>query len=43
MTHLNGIKKKVSFKEVLPYLFAGLITVAVLLVIFAINGIYPFG
>ncbi len=34
---------KINPVNFLPYAFAGLVTVAVLLVIYAINGIYPFG
>ncbi len=36
-------KTKINPVNFLPYAFAGLITIAVVLVIYAINGIYPFG
>lgn len=34
---------KINVVNFLPYAFAGLVTIAVVLVVYAVNGIYPFG
>lgn len=40
---MQGTNKKFSYKSVLPYAVCGVITIAILLIVYAINGIYPFG
>ena len=40
---MNSAKRKINIVNILPYAVAGLITVAILLVVYAVNGIYPFG
>ena len=40
---MHRIGKKNNAVNALPYLFTGLISIAVMLVIYAVNGIYPFG
>lgn len=36
-------KKKFSYKRLIPYAAGSLITIAIMLIIYAVNGIYPFG
>ncbi|MBQ8210222.1 MAG: YfhO family protein [Clostridia bacterium] len=38
-----AVKKRETLFKILPYAITGLISVAVILVIYAVNGIYPFG
>jgi len=40
---LKLAKNKINIKSILPYAIAAISTVAVVLVIYAVNGIYPFG
>ena len=40
---LSSLKLKIDRERVLPYAAGGLITVAIMLIVYAVNGIYPFG
>ncbi len=40
---MSSTKRNFDWMRVLPYAAGGLITVAVVLVIYAVNGVYPFG
>lgn len=40
---MNSVKRKINIVNILPYAIAGLITVVMLLAVYAVNGIYPFG
>ncbi len=40
---MNSVKRKINIVNILPYAIAGLITVVILLAVYAVNGIYPFG
>lgn len=40
---MHRIGKKKGIVNALPYLFTGVISIAILLVVYAVNGIYPFG
>lgn len=40
---MKPTKSKINLMNILPYAVAGLTTVAIVFVIYAINGIYPFG
>lgn len=43
MNSLQGIKKKFPYDKILPYAVGGVITMVILLIVYAVNGIYPFG
>lgn len=40
---MNLVKSKKNAADFLPYIIAGFATVAIMLIIYAVNGIYPFG
>ena len=43
MKYLKPAKTKFNWLNILPYAVAGVMTAAIVLVIYAVNGIYPFG
>lgn len=43
MDFLSSLKRKFDWMRLLPYAVGGFITIAVILVVYAVNGIYPFG
>lgn len=40
---LSPLKRKIDYGRMVPYAAGGLLTIAVMLIVYAINGIYPFG